>query len=58
MFVSLLFALRAQKSPSGWSMQPLILGEEMETGMLGLEEGRGMGGEHLGVLRTLGKVPS
>ena len=39
-------------------MQPLILGEETETGMLGPEEGRGMGGEHLGVLRTLGKVPS
>ena len=56
--MSLLCALRAQKSPSGWSMQPLILGEETETGMLGPEEGRGMGGEHLGVLRTLGKVPS
>ena len=39
-------------------MQPLLLGEEMEPGMLGPEEGRGRGGEHLGVLRTLGKVLS
>lgn len=47
--MSLLCALRAQKSPSGWSMQPLIIGEETETGMLGPEKGRGMGGEHLPV---------
>lgn len=35
--MSLLCALRAQKSPSGWSMQPLIIGRETETGMLGPE---------------------